>query len=106
LEDDHHQKTKSRSAEDIGWIVISQVNARRGHDRSPEEMKALPSERVDRPLTPEEEANHGLTMLVMTTLVEKMWEGWKDISEGEKLRPALNGLPLAAFESFHSSSRT
>jgi hypothetical protein len=67
-------------------------------------MKALPSERVDRPLTPEEEANHGLTMLVMTTLVEKMWEGWKDISEGEKLRPALNGLPLAVFESFHSSS--
>lgn len=57
-------------------------------------LKGLPSELVNRPLTPEEEANHGLTMLMMTTLVGKIWEGWKCISEGEKLRTALGMLPL------------
>jgi hypothetical protein len=58
-------------------------------------LKGLPSELVNRPLTPEEEANHGLTMLMMTTLVGKIWEGWNLISQGDKLRPALDGLPLA-----------
>jgi len=57
-------------------------------------VRALPEELVQRPLTPEEEANHALTMLMMTTLVGKIWEGWGLISRGDKLRPTLEGLSL------------
>ena len=56
--------------------------------------KALPPEPVPRALTPEEEANYALTMLIMTTLVGKIWEGWDLISRGDKLRPTLEGLSL------------
>src|SRR5260370_24298599 len=49
-------------------------------------LRSLPSELVDRPLTPDEEANHGLTMLIMTTLVGKIWAGWKCISDARVTR--------------------
>jgi len=62
-------------------------------------VRALPPEPVEREQTPEEEANHGLTMLMMTTLVGKIWGGWEHISKGEiakgeRLRSTLEGLSM------------
>ena len=39
MEQDYHENTESRSAEDIAWIVITQVNACRVRDRCPKECE-------------------------------------------------------------------
>ena len=39
MKQDYHENTKNRSAEDIRWIVITEVNAHRVRNRSPEERE-------------------------------------------------------------------
>jgi len=73
---------------DANWLMKLLVKAGR----------SLPPEPVPRSNTPEEDANYSLVMLIMTTLVGKIWEGWDLISgkksKGKKLRSTLDGLVM------------
>jgi hypothetical protein len=56
-------------------------------------LNSLPRRPTGRSDNPEQETNFALTLLLTTTLVGKIYEGWNSLNKG-RLGAIVNGLPL------------
>jgi hypothetical protein len=82
-----------RSAIMLFGVLVTQTNWL--HKLLIKTTESLPKRPTDTTNDPESQANFALTILLLTTLVGKIHEGWKAMGKG-KLRLTLAGLSLPA----------